>query len=62
MLLIGVPHARRLQLNAAKTDIMGFRSHANLQKIATQDLTPAIDTEAVQPVPVVCNLRRSSRF
>ena len=48
--------SRRLQLNAAKTEIMWFGSHANLQKIAGQNLTLTVGTDAIQPVPVVRDL------
>jgi hypothetical protein len=43
-------------IHAAKTEIVWFGSHASLQKIANQDLTLAIGTEVVQPVPLVRDL------
>jgi Reverse transcriptase (RNA-dependent DNA polymerase) len=48
--------SRHLQLNASKTEIVWFGSRTNLQKIAGQNLTLTVVTEAIQPVLVARDL------
>ena len=48
--------ARRLQLNADKTEVMWVGSRHNLSRLANQDLTLTIGTETVKPVAVVRDL------
>lgn len=48
--------ARRLQLNADKTEVMWVGSRHNLSKLVGQDLTLTISTETIQPTSVVHDL------
>ena len=48
--------SRRLQLNPAKTELIWFGSHANLQKIATTDHSLRIDGNIIHSVDSVRDL------
>ena len=48
--------SRRLQLNAAKTELIWFSSRANLAKISNYDLSITADNETISPVSVVRDL------
>jgi len=48
--------SRRLQLNPAKTELIWFGSHANLQKIATTDHSLRVDENVIHSVDSVRDL------
>jgi hypothetical protein len=48
--------SRRLQLNGSKSEIAWFGSHANLKKLAGQDLTLSIGPDVIQPNDAVRDL------
>jgi len=48
--------SQRLQLNAGKTELMWFRSAANLRKISTTNLTLSVGDDALTPFDVVHEL------
>ena len=48
--------SRRLQLNALKTELQWFGSHANLRKIASADLTLTVGDDVITPVTLVRDL------
>ena len=48
--------ARRLQLNASKTELIWFGSRFLLKKLTEDDLTLRLDSGSVHPVSVVLDL------
>lgn len=48
--------SRRLQLNADKTEVIWFGSHANIQKLRDHELSVRVGPEKITPVRVVRNL------
>jgi len=48
--------SRRLQLNAQKTELVGFGSAANIRKMSAQNLTLSVGGDVITPVEVVRDL------
>jgi hypothetical protein len=48
--------SRRLQLNALKTELAWFGSRANLQKLASTDLSMTVGGDVIEPVSTVRDL------
>jgi len=48
--------SRRLQLNSAKTEAIWFRSHANLSKLTTCDLSVTVNNDNISPAHSVRDL------
>ena len=48
--------AKRLQLNADKTEILWFGSAVNLRKLSADELNMRVDQSVVKPVTTVRNL------
>jgi len=46
----------RLQLNASKTELIWFGSHAKLGKLSNVDLTLSVDNDVIKPVALVRDL------
>ena len=48
--------SRRLQLNASKTELIWFGSHASLSKLSAEDFSLSVCGDIVTPVTMVCDL------
>jgi hypothetical protein len=48
--------SRRLQLNADKTEVIWFESHANLAKMKIRNCSVRVESESIKPSTVIRDL------